>query len=250
MTNSSSPTTLVTGGTAGIGLALTRQLLERGHRVIVVGRRPEALAEVKAMAPDRVFTFTVDLSDIAAVRQAGARIAQEHPELSMIINNAGIQFYADAVSDDRETLVRDAEIEITTNITAPITLILTLLPTLQAHGKARVVNITSALAIWPKKNSPLYSATKAALRSYTIGLRYQCEAGAPHVGVTEVIMTLVDTAMTAGRDQYKISADKAALSVLRGLDRELDEIWVDRTVFLKWVNLWLPGLVRRMLRKV
>ena len=67
--------------------------------------------------------------------------------------------------------------QIQTNIQAPMNLVVAFLPILKIHPNAAIINITSGLAISPKKSSPIYCATKAALRAFTKSLRYQIEDG-------------------------------------------------------------------------
>lgn len=110
------------------------------------------------------------------------------------------------------------------------------------------MNVSSGLALAPKASAPVYCATKAAVRSFTKALRYQCEDAAPNVAVVEAIMALVDTDMTQGRGARKMSAHDAAAEVVRGLQRGAPEIWVGRTRLLKTLLRLAPGVAERMMR--
>jgi short-subunit dehydrogenase involved in D-alanine esterification of teichoic acids len=115
-----------------------------------------------------------------------------------------------------------------------------------------VVNVTSGLALAPKMTGAVYSATKAGLRTFTKALRYQMEAvwrdGGPDVRAVEAMLPLVDTPMTAGRGRRKISGSAAAREILRGLDRERDEIYVGAARALRLLHRLLPGAAERLFR--
>ena len=123
---------------------------------------------------------------------------------------------------DRVDAVRK---EVTVNLTSPLALTALLLDALRTHPRPVVVNVTSALAWKPKRSAPVYSATKAALRSFTDGMRDQLEQGERPVRLVEVVPPLVETAMTAGRGTGKISAEEAARQIISGLER----MWLEPT---------------------
>ena len=159
---------LITGGASGIGLGLTERFVQEGNTVIICGRREDVLQEVAAKYPT-VITRTCDLS-LANDRQALYQwVADEHPDLNVLINNAGIQQWM-SITD--ETFMERATSEITVNIEAPLhlTSLFIKLPSLTA-----VLNVTSGLAFTPFAKVAVYSATKAFFRSFTISLRYLLE---------------------------------------------------------------------------
>lgn len=156
---------LITGGASGIGLGLTERFIQEGNTVIICGRREDVLQNVTAKFPS-VITRTCDLS-IAEERQALYQwIADEHPDLNVLVNNAGIQQWM-AITD--EDFMERAKTEITVNIEAPLhlTSLFVNLPSLNT-----VLNVTSGLAFTPFARVPVYSATKAFFRSFTWSLRY------------------------------------------------------------------------------
>lgn len=236
---------LVTGGSAGIGRELVRQLAGQCTRVIVTGRDVERLKEVAAAHPNAV-TYRVDFSDRDAVDQFIATVSATHSDLSLVINNAGVQTEMDLVN----AVARLPEVrsEIAVNFYAVMAITIGLLPVVDARGGGAIVNITSALAIAPKEASPVYCAAKAGLRSFTKAMRYQCQLRAQSVHMVEVVMALVDTGMTAGRGRGKISPAKAARGVLRGIERGEDEIWIGKTKLLRVLNRLSPRLVERIMR--
>lgn len=239
---------LVTGGARGIGLELTRQLVRKGCRVIAVGQNQHQLDELSAAFPDAVTTWAADLSSTAEVDALVAGLASNHPDINILINNAGVQFEMDLIAPAKTPNLDLGRREIAINFDAVVALTMGLLPILEQQERAAIVNITSALAIAPKASSPVYCATKAAVRSFTKALRYQCSKRAAHVVVTEAIMALVETDMTAGRGSRKISAQKAAAEVISGLEMEKDEIWVSKTKLLRLLNRLSPQVAERLMR--
>lgn len=156
---------LITGGASGIGLGLTERFIQEGNTVIICGRREDVLQNVTAKFPS-VITRTCNLS-IAEERQALYQwIADEHTDLNVLVNNAGIQQWM-AITD--EDFMERAKTEITVNIEAPLhlTSLFVNLPSLNT-----VLNVTSGLAFTPFAKVPVYSATKAFFRSFTWSLRH------------------------------------------------------------------------------
>ncbi|MCA0206688.1 MAG: SDR family NAD(P)-dependent oxidoreductase [Proteobacteria bacterium] len=241
-------TALVTGGARGIGLELTRQLLARGCRVIVVGQNQTRLATLERDFPGAVISRRADLSSPAEVDALVVDLVRDHPAIDILINNAGVQREMDLFALPPTQATAFARQEIATNLDAIVALTLGLLPVLARHERAAIVTITSGLAIAPKAASPVYGATKAAARSFTRALRYQCSRAAPQVRVSEAIMSLVATDMTAGRGSGKITPAQAAAAVLAGLERGQAEIWVGKAKLLRLVNRLSPAFAARLLR--
>ncbi|OCW57637.1 SDR family oxidoreductase [Hoeflea olei] len=241
-------TALVTGGARGIGRELTRQLVARGASVIVVGRNMEHLKAVQAEHPQAVTVRAVDLACAQEVDRLVADLAATAPQINILINNAGVQYETDLFTPERDQLTALARREIATNLDSVVTLTLGLLPVIARHRHGAIVNISSGLAIAPKAASPVYCATKAAVRSFTKALGYQCARQAPHVEVSEAIMALVDTDMTRGRGSGKIRAEQAASEVLSVLDRHRPEVWVGKARLLRLINRISPALSEKIMR--
>ncbi len=161
----SNNTILITGGASGIGLGLAERFAQRGDRVIVCGRRAEALHEAAARIPG-LTTLVCDLSDHQQRVALRDRIAAEHPGVNVLVNNAGIQQWMGV--DDPDFGRRSRE-EIAINIEAPVHLahLFLELPNLNT-----IMNVTSGLAFAPMAKVPVYSATKAFMRSFTLSLRH------------------------------------------------------------------------------
>jgi uncharacterized oxidoreductase len=240
-------TVLVTGGARGIGLELSRQLVDRGARIIAVGRDETSLASIESELGPLVATKQADLGVPGTAERLASWVADRHPDCSVLINNAAIMHHLDLT---RDSLARLGAIdtEIAVNMTAPFQLSVAMLPVLRAHASAAIVNITSGLAIAPKRDAAVYCATKAALRSFTRSLRDQCEAAALDIQVTEAVMTLVDTTLSRAAPVHKYPPAMAAADVISGVERGLAEIWVEKTWLLHAMHRVAPGLAYRMMR--
>ena len=240
---------LVTGGSAGIGRAVALQLSAAGARVMITGRNRDRLEAVAAKAPDQILPLVADMGDPATPARVAAEVAEALGGLTLLVNNAGIQTRLHCTDGDPAETSAQAADEIAINLTGVIGLTLHLLPLLKAERTARIVNVTSALGLAPKRSAPIYCATKAGVQNFTRSLRYQCAAQCPTVSVTDCVMPLVETAMTeANQSGGKIAPDAAARSLLAGVKAGRDEIWVGKTAIFRHIHRLAPGLAYRMLR--
>jgi uncharacterized oxidoreductase len=183
---SSGNTILITGGGSGIGRGLAEAFHALGNKVIVAGRRRAALDETVAANPG-MSALELDVERPDAVREFARRVVAEHPTLDVLINNAGVM-RAERLAAQPDDLA-DAEAMITTNLLGPIRLTAALLPALQQRPRSAIVNVSSGLAFVPLAMTPTYSATKAALHSYTESLRAQL------AGTTTEVIELVPPAV-------------------------------------------------------
>jgi NAD(P)-dependent dehydrogenase (short-subunit alcohol dehydrogenase family) len=139
-------TILITGGATGIGRGLAEAFYARGNRVILAGRRREALDAVVTANPG-MHAYVLDVADADAVRAFAQRVIAEHPTLNVLINNAGIM-RAERLLAQADHLA-DAEAMAITNLLGPIRLTAALLPALQKQPRSTIVNVTSGLAFVP-----------------------------------------------------------------------------------------------------
>ena len=175
---------LITGGATGIGIGLTERFIKENNTVIICGRREAALKEAADKFPS-VITRVCDLS-VASERAALCQwISEEHADLNVLINNAGIQNW---VTVEDPTFFEKAQQEIVTNIEAPLHLcaLFINLPSLTT-----IANVTSGLAFAPFAKIPVYSATKAFIRSFTLSLRHTLKA--KNIEVIEIIPPALKT---------------------------------------------------------
>lgn len=241
-------TILLTGASAGIGRELAFQLADQGATVVMVARDQNRLSAVGARHPHRLVSLPADLTLPEEQDRVIEYVTHHWPDLSVVINNAGVQInlsQTGIASGDKLPAMR---CEIDLNLVAPVALSLGLLPVLAVQKNAMVVNISSALAIAPKRSAPVYCATKAGLSTFSRGLRYRCEDVAPGVRVLDVKMDLVDTAMTEARTHRKMPAADAARHVVRAMATDQQELWVGRTRMLRVLHRLSPAIAYRLLR--
>lgn len=189
MTNN---TILITGGGSGIGEALAHRFHDLGNTVIIAGRRMESLQRASAGRP-RMHALPLDIESAAGIAEFARQVITKYPSLNVVINNAGIMRF-EALDQARD--LSDAEATITTNLLGPIRLTNVLVEHLSNQPDAALVNVSSGLAFVPLVASPTYSATKAALHSYTVALR---EALKGKVEVIEIVPPAVQTDLTPGQ---------------------------------------------------
>jgi len=181
-------TILITGGASGIGRGLAEAFQALGNKVIIAGRRQRALDEVVAANPGMA-AVGLDIDSPSSIESFAAEVTRLHPALNVLINNAGISRLENLKAKPEASA--NAEAMITTNLLGPIRLTAALLPHLRKQPRATVINVTSGLAFVPLPHAPTYSATKAALHSYTESLRVQFK-GTP-LEFLEIIPPYVQT---------------------------------------------------------
>ncbi len=186
--NFSNNTVLITGGASGIGFNLASHFVQKGSTVIICGRNKNKLEEAKVKQP-QLTTYVCDVANSDERTSMFKRITSEFPKLNILVNNAGIQRRGLQLTQEQpwETLRE----EITINLEAPIHLAMLFMPHLLKQENPAIINVTSGLAFTPLSIAPIYSATKAALHSFTLSLRQQL-IDSP-IAVLEIIPPAVNT---------------------------------------------------------
>ncbi|WP_010218463.1 SDR family oxidoreductase [Sphingomonas sp. PAMC 26621] len=225
-------TLLITGGGSGIGRALAEQFHARGNRVIVAGRRAEPLAALARDLPG-IATALLDVADAADIARFAAQVVADHPALNAVIHNAGIM-RPENMAADRYDLT-DAEAMIATNLLGPIRLTAALLPHLRKQANAAILTVSSGLAFVPLVVTPTYSATKAAIHSWSQSLRSQV-AGLG-IDVIEIAPPAVATDLMPGQatnpNSMPLDAYIAETMALLEANPEGPENTVERVKFLR-----------------
>lgn len=237
---------VVTGGTRGIGKALVSQLLAEGASVIATGQTMESICQAKKELPDARW-LTLDQSKSDEIQKFVDIV--KNFRVNLLINNAGVQQLRDFTNGDQQ-LYFSTQKEVSINVVGPVELTAKLLPFLKNELNAKVVIVTSGLALAPKQSSPIYCATKAALRSFVKSLRAQMVGNQWPISVIEVLPPLVDTDMTKGRGKKKMTAHEAARQILSGIDSDKQEVYVGASKLLKFIMRISPKLGESIMIKM
>jgi len=225
-------TILITGGGSGIGRGLAEAFHSLGNKVVIAGRRQQALEETTSANPGMT-SMTLDIEDPASIRTCAAQIAKDYPALNVVINNAGIMRLENLKVQPDD--LADAEAIVAINLLGPIRLTAALLPLLQKQPHSVIMTNSSGLAFVPLAQTPTYCATKAAIHSYTQSLRYQLKGTA--IEVVELIPPYVATDLMGGADDPNaMGLDKFIAETMEILKTEpgATEICVERVKPLRF----------------
>jgi uncharacterized oxidoreductase len=219
--NLQNKTILITGAGSGIGLAIAKALAGNGNKLILTGRNKEKLQAAAASLKDATPVVS-DATSEQDIDQLVATVQKDFGSLDILVNNAGLVFGYMLSANANAYAKARAEME--TNYLAPIRLTEKFLPLLEKSGQAAIVNISSLQAFLSVPVISTYAASKAALHSYTIGLRLTLQGKSPHIGVFEIMPPFVDTDFSRGVPVAKMSAAAVADDVLRALQTDQYEI--------------------------
>lgn len=199
---------LITGAARGMGELYARRAAREGAAAIALWdvdteRAEELAAELGATAarngtPPRVRAYTVDVSDLEAVREAVARTRAELGDPDVLINNAGIVRGALFWEHDPQA---DIEATMRINALAPMWLTREVLPAMLADRtrRKRILNIASAAGTLPNPRMSVYAASKWAMIGWSESLRLELEReGHRHIAVTTFCPSYISTGMFAG----------------------------------------------------
>ena len=230
-------TALITGGSAGIGLEIAKLLSANGNKVIITGRDQQRLD--KALAQLNNATGIVsDVSKQDDAKALATQLTRDFPTLNLVINNAGRAILYDIANSDGA--FDSAQDEILTNYLSVIRLNEYLLPLVKTQPEAAIVNVSSVVAFVPG-SLPTYSASKAALHSYTQSLRIALSRTST-VSVFELMPPLVDTEFSAIINGHNgIAPSVVAQAFIDGLETDTYEIRVGKTQFIYDLYLKSPA---------
>lgn len=216
---------LITGGATGIGFALASSLVRAGNEVIICGRRESKLREAKTKLP-QIHIRVCDVSKEIERKSLFNWIRKEFPKFNILINNAGAQKMVDLKKGTSDLV--NGENEVATNLIAPIYLSARFIPILMLKPQAAIINISSGLGFIPIAAMPVYCATKAAIHSFTVSLRFQLKYTS--IRVFEIIPPMVDTELGGGamneipEEERGIQPTELAKEVMQYLARDEYEI--------------------------
>lgn len=243
-------TILITGGSSGIGLELSGQLLARGNVVIITGRSESALAAATRRFPG-LHSFPSDVSDAEGIRSLRETVIARFPALDTLVNNAGIMRIV-RLGDDSP--IEEVTREIDIDLTGPIRMVQQFLPHLRARPDALIVNVSSGLAFVPLPISPIYSAAKAGVHAYTRCLRAQLDGS----GVTVVELAPPMTATPLFTEEFSrhmngqkgMAVDILVRRAIGAIEAGKTEIRPGQSNLLKIASRLAPKLIFSQMSKV
>ena len=219
-------TILITGGTAGIGQAFAEQFFAEGNTVIICGRRSDRLTQLREKLPGLI-TRQCDIADDSQREYLYQWVVSNYPSLNVLVNNAGMQLATDLTHPVDLASVR---LEMETNFVAPLHLASLFASHLSTVVNPAIINITSGLAFVPLAFMPVYCASKAALHSLSLSMRYQLRD--TPVKVYEIAPPSTDTELGHQRRADKsqthggIPVSEFLAEAMKGLKNDVLEIAV------------------------
>jgi len=232
-------TILITGGSAGIGLAFALKFAELGNEVIVTGRRQRVLDELKAKHPN-LHAIQSDVADPAQIAALARNIKDDYPKLDVLMNNAGIMLHKNlkVPAPDLDGLIAEVNI----NVAGVMRMSSAFIDILTAN-KGTIINVSSGLAFVPLPSAPIYSATKAAVHAYT---QYGVE-------VVELMPPVVKTDLSAemseGDGVAVITTDELVKQSFASLKAGALEIRPGQAKQLAFMRRIAPNFINRQLWK-
>ena len=232
--NTNGNTILITGGATGIGFALAKAFAELGNEILICGRRENKLQQANSKLP-QIHTRQCDLSREQERKSLFEWTNSNFKNINILINNAGIQQMIDLKKGMEDLFDREDEIEI--NLRASINLSAYFIPSFMRCREAAILNVSSGLGFIPLAIVPIYSATKAAIHSYTISLRHQLRH--TPIKVFEIIPPIVDTELDRGARKKRgqqdigIQPEEVAKATIEGLKRDQYEVEIGMAQRLK-----------------
>jgi len=241
-------TILITGGSAGLGLAMAQQLIAMDNTVIICGRNTNRLEQAKNNTP-KLHTIITDVSNESSIDSLFTEICQDFPKLDILINNAGVMHIHDVANNSLSLAHQQQEIQ--TNFFGVVALCHTFIPLLKRQDNAAIINVTSGLAYMPFMAAPVYTATKAAIHSYSLSIRQSLEGSS--VSVIEALPPMIDTDMTDGLEMdgiAKMSPKKLATVIIKKVAAGKQEIRPGASAMMIAMYKIFPWLINSIMKKM
>lgn len=219
MKNLKEKTVLITGGASGIGKIMARLMLERGAKVVIWDIDQTKLDDtlLEFNAPDRVFDYKVDVSNLTQIREAAEKTGREVGDVDVLINNAGIvvgkYFHDHSVSDISQTMVINAE--------APMYITLEFLGSMLKRNSGHICNIASSGGLISNPKMSIYVASKWAMIGWSDSLRLEMKRMNKNIGVTTVMPYFINTGMFDGVESKIpiLDPEAAALTMVKAIEK-------------------------------
>ena len=198
-------TILITGGGTGIGRGLAEAFYKQDNQVIIAGRRKSVLDEVVQANPG-MRAYELDVADAADIERFVSEVKKDFPKLNVVIHDAGVMKSEDIKAGKQ--VVPIAEEAVVTNLLGPIRLTAALIPNLLEQSQATIMTISGGVAFVPMAVSPTYSATKAAIHSWTQCLTLSAAGGQDRSARSRTTLRAVGVVHTVGRDRSSCYASE------------------------------------------
>ncbi|SIQ95955.1 3-hydroxy acid dehydrogenase / malonic semialdehyde reductase [Aeromonas sp. RU39B] len=202
---------LVTGASAGFGMAISRLLVANGWKVIGSGRRAERLQTLQNELGDAFLPLVFDVQDRAATEAAIAALPADWQAVDLLVNNAGLAL---GLEPAHKASMEDWEQMIATNVMGLARVTRLLLPGMVERGRGHVINIGSIAGTYPYPGGNVYGATKAFVKQFSLNLRADL-AGTP------IRVTNVEPGMCGGTEFSNVrfhGDDAKAAAVYQGVE--------------------------------
>ena len=159
---------LVTGATAGFGLAICKKLIEAGYKVIGTGRRAARLAELHSQLGNDFLPLTFDITDLEATKQALNQRPEGWQAVDLLVNNAGLALGLEPV---HQADLNDWAQMIDTNVKGLVNITRLVLPEMVARNHGHIINLSSIAGNYPYPGGNVYGGTKAFVTQFSLNLR-------------------------------------------------------------------------------
>lgn len=161
-------TVMITGASAGFGLAMAQLFIEKGYRVIGVARRQSRLENLKARLGELFYPLVMDMTDTSSIDQGLSSLPEDWRQVDILINNAGLALGLDKAY---EADFADWQTMIMTNILGLTYLTRQLLPQMVERRSGHIINMGSTAGTYPYPGGNVYGATKAYVKQFSLELR-------------------------------------------------------------------------------
>ena len=161
-------TALVTGATAGFGLAICKKLIEAGYKVIGTGRRAARLAELHSQLGNDFLPLTFDITDLEATKQALNQRPEGWQAVDLLVNNAGLAL---GLEPAHQADLNDWAQMIDTNVKGLVNITRLVLPEMVARNHGHIINLSSIAGNYPYPGGNVYGGTKAFVTQFSLNLR-------------------------------------------------------------------------------
>ena len=220
---------VITGATSGIGEAIACAYLEKGENIVLTGRRTERLESLKtefakAFPNQKVWTFPLDVTDMTMVKTVCSEILEAVGSIDILVNNAGLALGLAPYQDYEEL---DMLTMLDTNVKGLMGVTRCLLPSMVTANQGHIINMGSTAGIYAYAGAAVYSATKAAVKTFSDGIRI--DTIATDIKVTTIQPGIVETDFS----KVRFHGDEArAATVYQGLEALQSQDIADTVVYV------------------